>query len=82
MFKIECWWNSREDEIKQTVVKVDVRCTNRGKETMINVDNINTTYQDIITNFVFNKLLHHVGMIWIIENHDQIKYNMDIHNSD
>ena len=45
MFKIKCWWNPGEDEIKQTVVKVDIRCSNCGKETMIDVDNINTTYQ-------------------------------------
>ena len=27
-------------------------------------------------------MLHHVGMLWIIENHEQLKYDMDIHNSD
>ena len=49
MFKIKCWWNLREYEIKQTVVKVAIRCSNRGKETMTDVDIMNTTYQDIIT---------------------------------
>ena len=47
---------------------------------MIDVDNMNTTYQDIITTFVLNKMLHHVGMLWIIENHDELKYDMDIQN--
>ena len=27
-------------------------------------------------------MLHHVGMIWIIENHDDLKYDMDIQNLD
>ena len=27
-------------------------------------------------------MLHHVGMLWIIESHEQLKYDMEIHNSD
>ena len=27
-------------------------------------------------------MLHHVGMIWIIENHEELKYDADILNSD
>ena len=49
---------------------------------MIHVDNLNTTYQDIITNFVLNTMLHHVGMLCIIETHEQLKYDMDKHNSE
>ena len=45
---------------------------------MIYVDNMNTTYQDIITTFVLNIMLHHVGMLWIIENNEQLKYDADI----
>ena len=82
MFKIKCWWNPADDEIKQKVVKVAIRCSNCGRETMIDVDNMNTTYQDIITTFILNKMLHHVGMLWIIENHEQSKYDMEIQNSD
>ena len=44
MFKIKCWWNPREDEIKQTVVKNSIRCSNCGKEKIVDVDNMNTTY--------------------------------------
>ena len=29
-----------------------------------------------------NTILHHVGMIWIIENHEELKYDIDILNSD
>ena len=49
---------------------------------MIYMDKMNTTYQYIITSFVLNTMLHHVGMLWIIETHGQLKYDMDKHNSD
>ena len=45
------------------------------------MDKMNTIYQYIITAFVLNKMLHHVGMLWIIETHEQLKYYMDRHNS-
>ena len=48
---------------------------------MIDMDNMNTTYQYIITSFVLNTILHHVGMLWIIETHEQIQYDTDKHNS-
>ena len=57
---------SGEDEIKHTGVKIAIRCGNFEKEKMIDVDMLNTTYQYIITTFVLNKMLHHVGMLWII----------------
>ena len=47
---------------------------------MIYVDIINTTYQDIITTYVLNTMLHHVGMFWIIETHEQLQYDMEKHN--
>ena len=31
MLKIKCWWNTREDEIKRTGVKVSIRCGNCEK---------------------------------------------------
>ena len=45
------------------------------------MDNLNTTYQDIITNFVLNSMLQHIGMLWIIETHEQLKYDMDKNDS-
>ena len=67
MFKIKSWWNQRKDDLKQTVVNVAIKFSNCGKETMIDVDHMNTTYQDITTTFLLNEMLHHVGMLWIIE---------------
>ena len=47
---------------------------------MIDVDILDTTYQDIITTFVLKTMLHHVGMLWIIETHEQLKYDTDKQN--
>ena len=82
MFKIECWWNTREYEIKHTVVKVAIRYSNCQKITMIDMDNMNTIYQDIINFFLLNTMLHRVGMLWITRNHEELKYDIDIQNSD
>ena len=49
---------------------------------MIDVDHLNTTYQDIITTFVLNTMLHYVDMLQIIETHEQLQYDMDKHNSE
>ena len=57
--------------------KISIRCSNWGKETIMDVDNMNTTYQDIIKIFVLNKMLHHVGMLWIFETYEQLKYHME-----
>ena len=45
---------------------------------MIDEDNMNTIYLDIIITFVLNTMLYHVGTLWIIENHEKLKYDMDI----
>ena len=66
--------------IKKYRIKIAVRCSNCGKETMIDVDILNTTYQDIFTTFVLNKMLHHVGMLCIIETHEQLKCDMEKNN--
>ena len=46
------------------------------------MNKMNTTYQDIITLFVLNKMLQHVRMLWIIEANEQLKYDMEKHNPD
>ena len=55
-----------------------MRWSKCGNETMIEVDLLDTTYQEIISTFVLNTMLHHVGMLWINENHEELKYDMDI----
>ena len=43
---------------------------------MIDMDNFNNTYQDIITTFLLNTMLHHVGILWTVESHEQLQYDM------
>ena len=45
MFKIKCWWNKKEKYDKKTLEKVAIICSNCGKETMIDVDILETDYQ-------------------------------------
>ena len=52
--------------MKQTVEKISMRCSNCGNKIKIDLDILETDYQEIITTFVLNTMLHHVGMIWII----------------
>ena len=48
MFRIKCWYSSGEVE-KNTTEKIAKKCSNCGKETIIDIDIMNTIYQDIIT---------------------------------
>ena len=47
-------------------------CINGGKLTGISMKNMNTKYDDIITKFVLNKILNHVGMSWTIETNQKL----------
>ena len=47
---------------------------------MIDVDLLETDYQENITTFSLNTMLHHISMIWIIENHENLKYDREIQN--
>ena len=46
------------------------------------MNNMNSNYNEIITQFLLNTMLHHVGMSWIIETNQQLKYDIDKHNLD
>ena len=56
-----------EHDDQNNVGNVALRCINCGKETGLSMKNMNTHYKYIITLFVLNTVLHHVGMSWIIE---------------
>ena len=40
----------------------------------------NTTFDEIITKFVLNAILHHVGMSWIISYNKEMKYEIEENN--
>ena len=65
MFKISCWYNKGNYD-QNKVENIAIRCGNCGKQTGLSIYNINTKYKGIITFFVLNTVLHHVGMSWII----------------
>ena len=48
---------------------------------MIDLDILKTYYQEIITTFALNTMLHHVGMIWMIENNEDLKYDKELQKS-
>ena len=70
--------------IQGDLIKYSKKISRRGevvwKIKMIDMDIMNTTYQDIFTSYVLNTMLHHVGMLWIIEKHEKLQYKMDKHN--
>ena len=61
---------SGEYEKKNRAEKIAISCSNCGKETMVDVGNFNTTYQDIFTSFVLNTMLYHIGILCIIETNE------------
>ena len=75
MFQMSCWYNKGHDD-QNKVENVVIRSSKCGKETGLSMKNINTNYKDIITSFVLNTVLHHVGMPWIIGK-KHFKYDMD-----
>ena len=57
-----------------------IRCISYGKETVLSMDNNNNNYNYITTQFLLNTMLHHVGISWIIETYQQLKYYIDRNN--
>ena len=41
---------------------------------------ISLVFDEIITRFVLNEILNHVGMSWIISSNKEMKYDMDKNN--
>ena len=51
---------------------IAIMCINYGKKTGLSMKNTNNNYKCIITKFVLKKMLHHVGMSWIVETNQQL----------
>ena len=60
---------------KDKVDTISIRCINCKKETGLYLRY--STFEEIITKFVLNKILHHVGMSWIIFSNTEMKYEID-----
>ena len=60
---------------------MSLKCINCKRETGLDSKtNFTWVYDDIITKFVLNAILHHVGMSWIIRSNKEMKYEMDKNN--
>ena len=55
-----------------------IRCINCKRETGLFLKN--TTFDEMITKFVLNTILHHVDMSWIIGSNKEMKYGIDGNN--
>ena len=55
-----------------------IRCINCKRETDSFLKN--ATFDEMITKFVLNKILHHVGMSWVIIFNKEMKYEIDENN--
>ena len=59
-----------------------LKCINCKKETGLNSEtNFTWFYDKVITIFVLNAMLHHVGMSWIISSNQEIEYEMNTRNN-
>ena len=57
---------------------VSISCINCKRETGLFLED--TTLDEIITKFVLNAILHHVGMSWIMISNKEMKYDIDDNN--
>ena len=60
---------------KEKMDVIVISCINCKKETGLYLQN--STFEEIITKFVLNKILHHAGMSWIIISNNEIKYDIN-----
>ena len=60
---------------------LSIKCINCKIETGLNSEtNFTWIYDEIVTKFVLNEFLHHVGMSWIISSNRDMKYEMNENN--
>ena len=76
------YWYDKEIFGENVVENTAKSCSNCGKQNGLSMKSMNTNYKDIITSFVLNTVLHHVGMSWIIEIDKHLEYYMYKHDSD
>ena len=60
---------------KDKLDAIAIRCINCKKSTGLFLGN--SKFEEIITKFVLNAILHHVGMSWIICSNERMKYKME-----
>ena len=71
MFQMSFGYDNEPDD-QNDVNVIAIMCIICRKETGLSINNMNTNYKGIITSFLCNTVLHHVGISWIIETHEQL----------
>ena len=57
---------------------ISLNCTNCKRETGLDSEkNFSWLIDEVITKFVLNSILHHVGMSWITSSNKEMKYEMN-----
>ena len=75
MFEIR--WSCGDEEMDVLFLK----CINCKREKCLDSKtNFTWVYDEIVTKSFSNKMLHHVGMSWIISSNHEMEYKMDEHN--
>ena len=55
---------------------VSLKCINCKKKTGLNAETVfKEFYDEVITQFVLNEMLHHVGMSWVISSKNEMDYD-------
>ena len=69
MFEIHLIFENKELDV------LSIKCINCKRETGLDSETIFTwVYDKIVTKFVLNAMLHHVGMSWIISSNQEMEY--------
>ena len=66
LFHIPFWYNKGHVD-QNKLGSIAIRCINCGKQASLSMKIMNNNYKDIITLFLLNAVLHHVGVTWIIK---------------
>ena len=70
MFEIRLSYGDKDLDV------LSLKCINLKKEKGLNSEtNFTLVYDEVITKFVLNAMLHHVGMSWIISSNQEIEYD-------
>ena len=59
---------------KEKLNVIAIRCINCKKETGLYLQN--STFERMITKFLLNAILYHMGVSWIISSNDEMKYEI------
>ena len=76
MFEIHLSYGDKEFDI------LYIKCFNCRRETGLNSETSFTwLYDEIVTKFVLNEMLHRFGMSWIISSNQEMEYEMNETNN-